>query len=139
METMETHRGAVYPWQCDHMGHMNVMWYVGKFDEGSWNFLHAIGYTPEQMRASRRGMVAVKQEIHYEQELVAGSIVAVRNRLVKLGNSSMTLEHVMRNASTDYTVARMVLTCVHIDMDTRKSVEIRPDVRRMIERFLPEA
>lgn len=25
-----TYRGAVYPWHCDHMGHMNVMWYVGK-------------------------------------------------------------------------------------------------------------
>ncbi len=22
---METYRGVVYPWQCDHMGHMNVM------------------------------------------------------------------------------------------------------------------
>ena len=28
-----TYRGVVYPWQCDHMGHMNVMWYAGKFDE----------------------------------------------------------------------------------------------------------
>ena len=27
---VETYRGAVYPWHCDHMGHMNVMWYVGK-------------------------------------------------------------------------------------------------------------
>ena len=30
---VETYRGAVYPWHCDHVGHMNVMWYVGKFDE----------------------------------------------------------------------------------------------------------
>jgi hypothetical protein len=21
-----TYKGAVYPWQCDHIGHMNVMW-----------------------------------------------------------------------------------------------------------------
>src|SRR6266542_3912128 len=21
-----TYRGVVYPWQCDHMGHLNVMW-----------------------------------------------------------------------------------------------------------------
>jgi acyl-CoA thioester hydrolase len=31
-DLIETYRGAVYPWHCDHMGHMNVMWYVGKFD-----------------------------------------------------------------------------------------------------------
>jgi hypothetical protein len=27
-----THQGVVYPWQCDHVGHMNVTWYVGKFE-----------------------------------------------------------------------------------------------------------
>jgi acyl-CoA thioester hydrolase len=29
MSTLITYRGAVYPWHCDHRGHMNVMWYVG--------------------------------------------------------------------------------------------------------------
>ena len=38
-----SYRGAVYPWQCDHMGHMNVMWYVGKFDEATWNFFSDSG------------------------------------------------------------------------------------------------
>lgn len=29
MDVLITYRGAVYPWQCDHMGHthMNVMFY----------------------------------------------------------------------------------------------------------------
>src|SRR4029450_11515589 len=27
-EPLVTYRGAVYPSQCDHMGHMNVAWYV---------------------------------------------------------------------------------------------------------------
>ncbi len=26
METDATYRGTVYPWQCDHVGHMNIMW-----------------------------------------------------------------------------------------------------------------
>ena len=30
-------RGTVYPWHCDHMNPMNVMWYGGKFDEATWN------------------------------------------------------------------------------------------------------
>jgi hypothetical protein len=40
-----TYRGTVYPWQCDHLGHMNVMWYVGKFDEASWQLLATLGFT----------------------------------------------------------------------------------------------
>ena len=35
---VDSYRGAVYPWHCDHMGHMNVMWYIGKFDEATWTF-----------------------------------------------------------------------------------------------------
>ena len=56
---VDTYRGAVYPWHCDHMGHMNVMWYVGKFDEATWQFFAQIGLTPEFMRRHRRGMTAV--------------------------------------------------------------------------------
>ena len=29
MQAGATYRGTVYPWQCDHVGHMNIMWYVG--------------------------------------------------------------------------------------------------------------
>ena len=46
-----TYRGTVYPWHCDHMGHMNVTWYVSKFDEASWNFLRSIGITPAYLPA----------------------------------------------------------------------------------------
>jgi hypothetical protein len=58
-----TYRGMVYPWHCDHMGHMNVMWYVGKFDEATWQLFSSIGITAEYLRAGDRGMVAVDQRI----------------------------------------------------------------------------
>jgi len=58
-----TYRGTVYPWQCDHIGHMNVMWYVGKFDEATWHLFARVGITPSYLRASGRGMAAVEQNI----------------------------------------------------------------------------
>jgi len=42
---LTTYCGLVYPWHCDHMGHMNVMWYTGKFDEASWALLARFGMT----------------------------------------------------------------------------------------------
>jgi acyl-CoA thioester hydrolase len=33
--SMTTYKGCVYPWHCDHVGHLNIMWYVGKFDEAN--------------------------------------------------------------------------------------------------------
>ena len=47
-ESMVTYRGTVYPWHCDHMGHMNVMWYVGKFDEATWHLLAALGLSRDK-------------------------------------------------------------------------------------------
>ena len=81
METDATYRGTVYPWQCDHVGHMNIMWYVGKFDEANWNLFARLGLTPSYLRESGRGMAAVQQNIAYKRELLAGDIVEVRSRL----------------------------------------------------------
>jgi acyl-CoA thioester hydrolase len=50
MDSQATYRGTVYPWQCDHVGHMNIMWYVGKFDEANWNLFARIGLTPSYLR-----------------------------------------------------------------------------------------
>ena len=40
-----TFQGTVYPWQCDQLGHMNVMYYMGRFDEATWNFFFQFGLT----------------------------------------------------------------------------------------------
>src|ERR1700756_3194238 len=74
-----TYRGTVYPWHCDHMGHMNVMWYVGKFDEATWQLFSSIGLPPKPLRNEGIGMVAVEQRLEYKQELVAGDLLTVRS------------------------------------------------------------
>ena len=71
-EFVIAYRGTVYPWQCDHMGHMNVMWYTGKFDEASWQLLSKVGLTPSRLTRSRTAMAAVGQHIEYKRELHAG-------------------------------------------------------------------
>jgi acyl-CoA thioester hydrolase len=78
-----TYKGAVYPWQCDHIGHMNVMWYVGKFDEANWNFFARLGLTPTYFAEQHRGMAAVQQNIAHKHELLAGNIVEVRSRALE--------------------------------------------------------
>ena len=73
-QSLLTCRSVIYPWHCDHIGHMNVMWYVGKFDEATWHFFAAMGLTPRYLREERRGAVAVDQRISYRRELHAGDI-----------------------------------------------------------------
>ena len=49
-DSLVTYRGTVYPWQCDHNGHMNVMFYAGKFDEASWQLLSRLGLSRSRIR-----------------------------------------------------------------------------------------
>jgi acyl-CoA thioester hydrolase len=119
-ELLETYRGAVYPWHCDHMGHMNVMWYVGKFDEATWNLFAATGLTAAFLKDNRRGMAAVQQNLSYRRELHAGDTVAVRSAFLEVRDKLAKFVHEMRNGAGEIS-AICVLTAVHIDSQARKS------------------
>ena len=138
-ELIETYRGAVYPWHCDQMGHMNVMWYVGKFDEATWNLFAAMGVTTAFLKENRRGMAAVQQNITYKRELLAGDTIAVRSAFLEVRAKAARFVHEMRNTQSGEVSAICVLTGVHIDSQTRKScpfpAEIAERGRRLVRPY----
>jgi acyl-CoA thioester hydrolase len=136
MQSEATYRGAVYPWHCDHIGHMNVMWYVGKFDEATWNLFARIGLTPTYLRESGRGMAAVQQNITYQLELLAGDIVEVKSVLLEIRDRSIRFRHEMRNAETGEIAASCEITGVHMDRQARKSVIFADAIRRTAARLI---
>ena len=125
-----TYRGTTYPWQADHIGHMNVMWYVGKFDEATWNFFAGIGLTPSYFREQQCGMAAVQQNIAYRQELMPGDIIEVRTRIAEIRDKVIRFVHEMRNAERGEVAATCELTCVHMDRAARKSRPFPDAVRK---------
>jgi acyl-CoA thioester hydrolase len=133
-----TYRGTVYPSQCDHMGHMNVMWYVGKFDEASWQLLSTLGLTPERFRREGVGMAAVEQHIEYTRELHAGDVVTIRSSVLDVTEKSIKLIHEMTNDGTGEIAATTMLVGIHLDTTIRRARALPPDVReratRMIDR-----
>src|SRR5215469_1257483 len=120
-ETIITYRGTVYPWHCDHMGHMNVMWYVGKFDEATWHILAKIGAAPSRMQDEGFGLAAVEQHIEYKRELRAGDLVTVRSSLLEVREKSVRFRHEMTSDLSGELVATMVVVGVCIDLKTRKA------------------
>ena len=132
MPDVLTYRGTVYPWHCDHMGHMNVTWYVGKFDEANWNLFARIGLTPSYLRGSNCGIAAVQQNITYKRELLAGDIVEIRSTLIELREKSIRFVHEMRNAETGEIAATCEITGVHIDRQARKATAFAQDIRHVL-------
>lgn len=127
-EAAITYRGVVYPWHCDHVGHMNVMWYVGKFDEATWNLFQRIGITAAYLREHKRGMAAVDQHIEYKREVLAGDVVTVRSQVLDLQARKIRFRHEMRNGATGEVVAVTTLLGVHLDTAARKSCEFPQDL-----------
>jgi acyl-CoA thioester hydrolase len=127
-----TYRGTIYPWHCDHMGHMNVMWYVGKFDEATWHLLASAGLTAKCMREGGFGMVAVEQRIEYKSELLAGDLITIRSWFQEVREKALLFVHEMTNEETQDVAARTFLTGVCLDTKTRKARPLPADVRERI-------
>ncbi len=131
-ESIMTYRGTVYTWQCDHMGHMNVMWYVGKFDEATWQILAAMGATPSRLRTEGFGLVAVEQHIEYKRELRAGDLLTIRSAVLEAKEKSVRFSHEMRNDETGELAATMLVVGVCIDTTVRKARVLPPDILERI-------
>lgn len=95
-----TYRGIVYPWQGDHMGHMNVMWYAGKFDEACRQLLAMVGLHPSRFAQDGTGMAAVEQHIHYKRELLAGDAVTIQSTVLEVKDKSIQMLHKNRRTDT---------------------------------------
>src|SRR5215831_1845481 len=129
-----THRGIVYPWQCDHMGHMNVMWYAGKFDEACWQLLAILGLHPSRFAQDATGMAAVEQHIQYKHELHAGDAITIKSALLEVNEKSIHMLHKMVHDASGDVAATTVVVGIHIDAKIRKAIQLPEDVReRAIE------
>ena len=135
-DSILTYRGTIYPWYCDHMGHMNVMWYVGKFDEATWQLLAAVGLSAARLREEKIGLVAVEQKIEYKRELLAGDLISIQSSIQEVREKAVSFVHEMTNQNTQELAASTVLTGVCIDINTRKARPMPPDIReRMVNAF----
>ena len=116
-----TYRGTVHQWHCDHMGHMNVMWYVGKFDEATWNLAAMMGMTAQYLKDAKRGMAAVDQRIAYRREALPGDVLTIRTAIIEVRPKSVRFVHEMRRGDLGDLLATMVVTGVHIDAVGRRA------------------
>jgi acyl-CoA thioester hydrolase len=126
---MITYRGAVYPLQCDHMGHMNVAFYVAKFDEATWQLFAALGLTRPRFDAERVGMAGLEQHIEYRRELRAGDVVTVTSEVLEIRDKVIRFRHEMTNDVTGEVAARMLVVAAHLDTEARRARAFPDDVR----------
>ncbi|MBV8051780.1 MAG: thioesterase family protein [Acidobacteriaceae bacterium] len=132
--SMVTYRGVTYPWQCDQIGHMNITWYVSKFDEANWNLFASVGIMPSYLRDGKFGVAGVQQNITYKRELMAGDVIEIRTKILEIREKVIRFVHEMSNVETQEIAATCEITAVHMDRKTRKSFPFPDAVRKAAEK-----
>ncbi|MFC3051585.1 acyl-CoA thioesterase [Kordiimonas pumila] len=123
MGMMESYRGVVHPWLCDGMGHFTTRHYTAMFDDASYHLAYACGVDlSSENRES--GFVDVKLEMNFLSELRSGALVIVHSGILKLGRTSFTARHEMRNIKDMSLAATLDSVSVFFDLKARKAMPI---------------
>lgn len=126
-----TYRGVVYPWHCDHIGHMNLMWNAGKFDEACWQAVSMLGLTPSRLRNEGAALGAAEQHTEYKRDLHAGDAITIRTAILQFGEKSVHLSHEMQIDKTHEIAATCTIVGIYFDADSRRPQAFPLDVREL--------
>jgi len=133
---INTYRGAVLSWECDEIGHMNVMYYVNKFELAGRYLNGCLGMSISTLKEQNWGTTVVRQEINYHQEVFSGTLLYANSNIVEIGNKSYVSFHELRNAETNKLVSSARNTVVIFDLETRKAIYLPDFVRLKLEEML---
>jgi acyl-CoA thioester hydrolase len=136
---VESYLGRVGPMECDHLGHMNVQFYVAKVSDAAWHVMASIGITPAFIRVRRQAPAAVKQEIAYLKELRAGELLRMNSGVLEASEKRLTFYHRLTNVETGQVAMTTRVYTVNMDLDARRSTLLDPAIlAKARERLLPE-
>ena len=130
---METHRAVVFPWHCDHLGHLNVRWYAHFFDDAGFHLWSRIGLSHATL--VDRGIVTViaRSATDFQHEVRAGELLTVESAFTRLGSKSLTVSQRMTNAETGALCATQEVVEVFFDLKDRKAVPMPDEIRAKLE------
>lgn len=137
-EWLEISRNLVFPWHCDHFGHMNVRWYAHFFDDASFLIWATIGLDMRTILATGIHTVIARSTTQYHHEVRAGEPVLMVGGFTRIGKKSLTLRTNMLDANTRELRASNEYIVVFFNAETRRSADIPDDVRHAVEQTLIE-
>jgi acyl-CoA thioester hydrolase len=112
---------------------MNTMHYVGMFDQAFWHHVSALGFSRDYMAKNHSGFVDVRDTLEYKAEQSIGSLLIIESGLLKIGNTSMTAIHRMRNTETEEIAATSEKISVYFDLKARSKTPFPDKLRANME------
>lgn len=119
---VELWRGVAYPWECDHMGHMNVQFYAAKCAEAASWLAHCIGLSPSAAKREQRSLVPAEDYVRYLREVRAGDVLVVRGAVLAATDGALEYALEMIDAASDEVCATSSTNAILTDMRTDRAL-----------------
>ncbi len=123
-------------WECDSNRHMNVMYYINKFEHAGRSFSMELGFA--DVGSESVGMVVLEQHIKYLKEVFEDDLLYIESSLLSVGNKAFTVLHQMFNAKTKALVCEMKIVLVLFDKINRTALPMPVANRRRLQAALEE-
>jgi len=116
----------------DMFGHVNNAAYFTYIESARVAYYTALtGLTdPRQF-----GMTLASEKMDFLRPIFFGQTVRVYTRIGRVGNKSWTLEHEIRDASTDELMAAGSTVNVHYDYESEQSIPLPAEIVEKMEAF----
>ena len=132
------HRATITEEHLDIMGHMNIRWYIGLFDEAAWKFFDSFGMTQDYYKREKAGGFALQQFIRYLAEVRLGETVAIHTRMLARSRKRIHFMHFMINESKSKLAATLETLGTHADMTIRRTSPYPSDIAQQIDALIAE-
>lgn len=125
---VETYRGCVHAWECDHYGHLNVQFYIGRISDAFGTLMGLIDMGGDAVARRNLGLVAVHQENEFRRELRAGALVVVQSGIAGIGGKKIRLHHRLYNGESGELAFEARVLCICMDLTARRAAPLPEDV-----------
>ncbi|MBT5569937.1 MAG: thioesterase-like protein [Alphaproteobacteria bacterium] len=125
---LSLHRERVHPDWIDYNGHMNLAYYMLAFDHATDTFFDYVGLGETYMKANAGSTFTLEAHITYDRELMVDAPMRIDTQLLAHDAKRLHYMHFMYHAEENYLASTNELISLHVDMETRRSAPMPPEV-----------
>ena len=132
---MPSYEGVARPADCDAQGRLKSRLYMA-YVFGALSHIFAQLRTGEMQRNERRSGAAVEYRLVYRARPRAGAVLALRSGMSGLGGKTFSHIHWLFDVESGECAATIEAVSVGLDLETRKAIDITPELRALYEAAL---
>lgn len=122
------HEGHVEESFIDENGHMNIGDYFHLTSSSLWRETRSFGVADDYISARGMSLFTVEQHIRYLGEMRLGDRLSVHNRFIARSGKVVHAMSFLLDQEKDRLACTMEISWVHVDMTSRRSVDLPEDI-----------